>query len=237
MLTFKKILSTIGIGSAKVHTVILQKSVHPGQTLKGEVHIYGGEVEQEINQIDIEVIFESYKDVEDSETHHHEYTLGEVHIQCIEMIQAREEKIYPFEIELPLSSPLSNANQTILLKTRVHIPLAPDPVEVQPVTIEDPIVEACFDSFAQNGYLFAVDSGIGRYLSNEEDGVPYEQYFVLHKWIGNRMVEWTIYFIFTDQTVTLKVKEASLAYTFSRANQGERLAQLKELKQWIESVE
>ncbi|WP_134701794.1 sporulation protein [Ammoniphilus sp. YIM 78166] len=237
MLTFKKILSTIGIGSAKVHTVILQKTVHPGQILKGEVHIYGGEVEQEISQIDIDIFFESYKDEEDSENHHIEYTLGEVHIPCIDKIEAHEEKIYPFEIKLPLSAPLSNANQTISLKTKVHIPLAPDPVEVQPVIIEDPIVEACFNLFAQNGYLFAVDSGRGRHRSKQEDGVPYEQSFILHKWIGNKMVEWTIHFIFTDEDVTLKVKEGDVAYSFSRKDQSKLTEQLQKFSQWVQCVE
>ncbi|MEW9668606.1 sporulation protein [Ammoniphilus sp. 3BR4] len=235
MLTFRKILSTIGIGSAKVHTVILQRMIKPGQTLKGEVHLYGGGVEQEIHGVDVEVIFEYYKDEEDSENHYIEYVLGRAQIQGLDSIKANEEKIFPFEIEIPLHSPLTNANQEISLRTSVHIPFAPDPQEIQPISILDRVVETCFYLFAKNGYLLAVGSGMSRYQAPGSENIPFEQSFILHKWVGNEFLEWKFHFSFEEDVIILKIQDQT-PFCFSRTDENERKKQFQILEQWIQAA-
>ncbi|RXT06421.1 sporulation protein [Ammoniphilus sp. CFH 90114] len=235
MLTFKKILSTIGIGCAKVHTVILQKAVQPGQSLKGEVHIYGGAVEQDIHGVDIDIIVEYYKDEDDSETHHLEYVLGSAQIKGLDSIKIDEEKIYPFEIEIPYHAPLTNANQEISLRTYVHIPFAPDPVEIQPLAVHEPIVETCFNLFAQEGYEFGMGSGMLRFRTHEPDDIPFTQGFILHKWTGNDVLEIKFSFSFEEESVVLNISDHS-PFIFSRTNEKDKGEQLKELAKWIQAA-
>ena len=52
---FKKALSSIGIGSAKVDTVLLQDQVQPGGVLRGRVEVNGGGIEQQIETIYLQV--------------------------------------------------------------------------------------------------------------------------------------------------------------------------------------
>lgn len=48
---FKKILSSIGIGAAKVDTRLNESHCTPGGELTGVVHIEGGSVEQSVDSI------------------------------------------------------------------------------------------------------------------------------------------------------------------------------------------
>lgn len=45
--TFKKMLASVGIGSAKVDTCFYEDTAIPGATLTGEIHITGGDIIQE----------------------------------------------------------------------------------------------------------------------------------------------------------------------------------------------
>jgi sporulation-control protein len=43
----KKVLASIGIGAATVDTVLPSQTVTPGETVPADVHITGGDVEQD----------------------------------------------------------------------------------------------------------------------------------------------------------------------------------------------
>lgn len=49
----KKILASIGIGSATVDTVLPSTTVTPGETVDAEINISGGSAEQDIRSIDL----------------------------------------------------------------------------------------------------------------------------------------------------------------------------------------
>lgn len=61
---FKKLLSKVGIGSAKIDFVLDQTTVAMGETLQGEIRITGGEVEQNIGKVEIELRVSSYYEIE-----------------------------------------------------------------------------------------------------------------------------------------------------------------------------
>ena len=48
---FKKVLSSVGIGAAKVDTILLNESCEPGGELEATVMIQGGDIEQQIDSI------------------------------------------------------------------------------------------------------------------------------------------------------------------------------------------
>ena len=52
-MSFKKLLASVGIGQAKVDTILFDEVVEPGGILTGEIQIQGGQVDQEIDKIDL----------------------------------------------------------------------------------------------------------------------------------------------------------------------------------------
>lgn len=63
---FKKLKASLGIGSAKVDTILDEMSVYQGSTLTGYVQIIGGDVEQRIDAITIKLNTEMKVEVDDS---------------------------------------------------------------------------------------------------------------------------------------------------------------------------
>ena len=53
---FKKILASIGVGAAKVDTVLQTEHLHPGQRFSAEIIITGGDVEQEISGLELSLM-------------------------------------------------------------------------------------------------------------------------------------------------------------------------------------
>lgn len=65
MSLFKKMLASLGIGSAQVDARLEQDSLVPGEVVRGEVHITGGDVAQEIDEIYMYVITHYEREYQD----------------------------------------------------------------------------------------------------------------------------------------------------------------------------
>ena len=52
----KKLLASVGIGKAKIDTILLQDQLRAGQDFNIEIIIKGGDVEQELNGIELAVM-------------------------------------------------------------------------------------------------------------------------------------------------------------------------------------
>ncbi|MGO2318878.1 MAG: sporulation protein, partial [Vibrio toranzoniae] len=63
---FKKLKASLGIGAAKVDTVLDNIDVFQGGELSGNVHIIGGDVEQQIDRINLVLNTEVKVETEDS---------------------------------------------------------------------------------------------------------------------------------------------------------------------------
>ena len=63
---FKKLKASLGIGAAKVDTVLDNIEVFQGGELSGNVHIVGGDVEQQIDLINLVLNTEVKVETEDS---------------------------------------------------------------------------------------------------------------------------------------------------------------------------
>ena len=62
---FDKLLSSIGIGAAKVDTRLAKKSYTVGETIEGEVFIKGGKNEQDIDNIQLTLMTDYVVEVDD----------------------------------------------------------------------------------------------------------------------------------------------------------------------------
>lgn len=123
---FKKILATVGIGAAKVDTRLINDTLMPGETIAGEVHIIGGNIPQNIDDIYLYVVTEYKQEVDDS-TVTRECELVKYRLAERFSLQPQETKVVPFRVQLPYETPLTIGHQPVFLRTGLDISSALDP--------------------------------------------------------------------------------------------------------------
>ncbi|MBY7732192.1 sporulation protein [Vibrio splendidus] len=128
---FKKLKASLGIGAAKVDTVLDNIEVFQGGELSGNVHIVGGDVEQQIDLINLVLNTEVKVETEDS-TSYETFSLGR--IQAVEpfVIQPGETKLVPFRLKLNDETPVTALNAKmnqchVWVETNLDIGFAIDP--------------------------------------------------------------------------------------------------------------
>ena len=95
----KKLSASLGIGSAKVDTIISDSALYQDDTITGIIHIFGGNVEQQIDAISLKLCTEMKVET-DSGVHYQTFTLISKKINTPFLIQADEKKEIPFLIPL-----------------------------------------------------------------------------------------------------------------------------------------
>lgn len=172
---FEKLLSTIGIGASKVDTIVFNPEVERGQLLKGKVMIFGGNVEQEISKIYLELVTSYYYDAGSTGGYkYHTILAHDIHSHFV--INAHEKKEIPFEFVVPYASPISFNSQRVDLNTGLDIALAIDPRDYDPVVVlPDPATKKLLDAINQLGLQHKHSSGTCHYQSSWT--IPYTQEF------------------------------------------------------------
>ena len=130
---FKKILASVGIGAAKVDTVLETEHLQPGQKFNAVIVIKGGDVDQEISGLDLALMTRVKVESDDGEyfTNH---VIEKWRITGIGMIAAGAEKHIPFEARLHSETPITEINagynqSHVWLETGLDIDLALDPTD------------------------------------------------------------------------------------------------------------
>ncbi|AUX44604.1 SpoOM family protein [Sorangium cellulosum] len=103
---FKKLLASMGVGSAEVDTRLHQHRVTPGSMLTGDVHIRGGDARQEIEQLSLFLMTEV--EVESGDT---EYRQPQV-IQSLALardfvVNPHEQLAVPFQLFIHPETPIT----------------------------------------------------------------------------------------------------------------------------------
>ncbi|WP_444901740.1 sporulation protein [Microbulbifer sp. SSSA007] len=154
---FQKLKASLGIGAAKVDTVLESSSILQGGVLKGNIHIAGGEVEQQIDAINLKLCTE-VKIENDNGVSYQQFVLDQ--IQALEpfLINANESKQLPFELKLNDETPVTALNTRknqcrVWLETVLDIDFALDPkdrdlLQVRPL----PVVEKVIAAIEQGGF-------------------------------------------------------------------------------------
>lgn len=168
---FKKMLSSVGIGSAKVDTILQEEHFVPGQVMAAVVKVTGGSTEQEIDGLyfAINATYETTQEVEvegeDGEKETHEETvsrtvmLAESNISEAFVVGPGEEKEIPVSLGLPFHTPLSLGAVSVWVRTGLDIKRAIDPGD------RDEIKVAAGDAV---GALFHALDALGFDLSEAE---------------------------------------------------------------------
>lgn len=143
---FKKVLSSVGIGAADVNTVLSQTSVRIGEDLEGVVNIVGGNVEQTIKRVEVELKSQYLKEIDDRKVTC-TATLLKLVVGRDIVIAPNEKKQIPFGFTVPKHTPISMNKRNVWVETELEIPLAIDPedrdyIEIRPSHTMDVVLDA-----------------------------------------------------------------------------------------------
>jgi sporulation-control protein len=144
----KKVLASIGIGNATVDTVLPTETVRPGETVDADVHITGGDVEQEIGTVRFEIetryrTEEGYEEVDIDR-----FTLAEGL-----MIDAGEEETRQVSIDIPYATPITTGGIEVWVETELDIDLAVDPEDKDHLDVRPtPRLQTVFDAMDDLGF-------------------------------------------------------------------------------------
>lgn len=148
---FGKLKASLGIGAAKVDTVLESMSVFQGEVLKGVVHIQGGDVEQQIDAINLKLCTEVKVESDDSVSYQ-DFIIGKIQAVQPFTIQPGENKQVPFELKLDDETPITALNALknqchVWVETTLDIDFAIDPkdrdfVEVKPLPVATKVISA-----------------------------------------------------------------------------------------------
>ncbi|WP_444898720.1 sporulation protein [Microbulbifer sp. SSSA003] len=145
----QKLKASLGIGAAKVDTVLESASVFQGGLITGNVHVQGGDIEQAIEAINLKLCTE-VKVENDNGTSYVNMILSAVRIMEPFTIGAGEGREIPFEFKLndetPITALVARKNQCrVWLETALDIDFAIDPkdrdyLEIKPLPVVQSII-------------------------------------------------------------------------------------------------
>lgn len=166
---FKKLMASMGIGAAKVDARLAKDTYLPGEMVYGEVHVFGGDVEQVVDDIYMYVITHYEREVNDDKVKE-ECILAKHLLSERFDLMPKQERVLPFAFRLPYETPLTLGRQPVYLRTGLDIKNAVDPgdsdfIEVHP----HPWMTNVLDAVKELGFqLYKVDCEHNRHL-----GRPY----------------------------------------------------------------
>lgn len=178
---FEKLLSSIGIGLAKVNTVLLNESIERGMDVNGEVRIFGGKAEHKISEIYIHIDSDFDKDEDYTDPRNIIEPILEIRINKPIVVKPHEDTVIPFSFFMPYYMPISFKNQQVTIKTEIDIDYAIyDLVEDRGVNVTDQMIEEILNYFTEKGFTHTFKSGQCRHKKFDDDNpTHFLQTFVL----------------------------------------------------------
>lgn len=195
MSIFKKILSSVGIGSAKVDTVLEDDEFYPGDEIDAVVKIKGGSVEQSIEglYLTINATYESVVMVPGDEEEDGEMTeeevvrtaqLAKIQVSDPFTIGPGEEKEISISFDLPYYTPLTMGKTKVWIATGLDIERAIDPKDRDEIdVIPGPLVSAFFNALAELGFEM-VEADCEEVERRSSDDLPFFQEFEFKAFSG-----------------------------------------------------
>lgn len=160
---FHKVLASLGAGGAKVDARLLDRSVHPGGTLRGEVLLCGGQIDQEVDSLGVTLLARVEAVGNGSgPTGHVDLPFHSVQLANREMIRAGAQITLPFEMQMPWQTPITTVlgkyltGMAVGLQTNLNLAgTVVDPQDVDAVAIEPlPAQHRILDAMSRLGFQF-----------------------------------------------------------------------------------
>lgn len=121
----KKAMATMGIGGAKVNTVLDYNRLEPGAMVRGHIVVMGGSVEQQVDNVYLKLNTE-YKRERDDKTYYETATVQRVTIPVRQAIGENQRIEIPFEFMLDYRVPVTHRRSKVWLSTVLDIASAVD---------------------------------------------------------------------------------------------------------------
>ncbi|EZP79181.1 SpoOM family protein [Parageobacillus genomosp. 1] len=152
---WKKLLSKLGVGAAKVDLVLHRPQVRLGEKLEGEFLVEGGTVEQQIRKLEVELQLTVQTDGKA-----YRRTVAVIPVAPAFTIQPGERKVLPFSYVLPLHLPITRHSVRYTFVTRLDIADGVDAFDQDAIHILPPLaLEKLFQAFANLGFREKPSSG------------------------------------------------------------------------------
>nr|WP_255570278.1 sporulation protein [Cohnella sp. CFH 77786] len=141
-----KFLASIGIGSAKLDTLLERAVYSPGDEVRGEVRLKGGNVEQRIETISLSVMTQYLRESGDNK-YYENAEIARYEISSPFTLQAGESREVPFAFPLPADTPITVGKTPVWIGTELDIRGALDPndndrIEVRPTPGMNTVLQA-----------------------------------------------------------------------------------------------
>ncbi|OZI12874.1 hypothetical protein CEW92_04285 [Bacillaceae bacterium SAS-127] len=133
---WKEFLSSIGIGSVKVDTVLEKGQFTIGEVIEGKVVITGGKVPISIQSIMLQLVYQLEEVRDDSDFSSHEKEMDRLLMNIDREILPGETQNFPFEITLRKNHPVTEDNKQTFLRTTVIIPQSVDATDQDEIIIK-----------------------------------------------------------------------------------------------------
>ncbi|MEZ3143658.1 sporulation protein [Halobaculum sp. MBLA0143] len=144
----KKVIASVGIGNASVDTVLPSETVVPGETVTADVQIAGGDVQQEVGSVRIEIetrylTEEGYREVD----------LDRFVVAEDLVIEPDEETVRETTFQVPYHTPVTMGDAEAWVETELDIDLAVDPDDTDYLDVRPTRrLQAVFDAMEELGF-------------------------------------------------------------------------------------
>ncbi len=175
---FNKMLARVGVGAAKIDTVLEHKEYTPNHEVRGVVYIEGGNVDQEVGSIYIEVMTRYIRE-QDDKKHEVNYTIAKHRVSDRMIVKSGAKAEVPFAFILPAQTPLTIGSQKVWLHTALDIEMSVDPTDQDYISVHPhPYMQTVLDAAELLGFRFKASTV--EYASRAPFGVPYVQEIEFH---------------------------------------------------------
>ena len=122
---FQNVLASLGIGGLKIDARLHQTQVEIGGKITGEIHVFGGNVEQQIREFDL-VLYTQAEKEGDNGRYYVTLPVSKGRIPASILVKPNEKHEIPFELHVPFHSPISFGQVQLWLGTEAEITNAVD---------------------------------------------------------------------------------------------------------------
>lgn len=152
----KRILSSVGIGSATVDLVLPSENVVQGETVDAEVDVVGGEASQEVDEV-YYAILTRYSGGGGTK----EAVVSEGKLTDSFTIEADEHRTIDVDLDIPEYTPVSMGETSVWIETGLDIDWAVDPDDHDDVSVQpSERTQAFLDAMEEMGFGFQSASNV-----------------------------------------------------------------------------
>ena len=151
----RKFLRSIGFGGATIDTVLENDEIVVGDTLRGEVRVKGGDADQEIRGVTLDLVTRCLVETRADEKVHADLVLASGAVE-LGRVQAGEDLSARIEIDVPASAPISIGSTSTFLRTRLDVAGGIDPKDMDAVHLRPtPAMLAVLQGMEQADFYLA----------------------------------------------------------------------------------